>query len=144
MNFLKKYKKECALIVLLPIFIVLLDHVWSVLGFYRRIENFDSIMHFSGGIVIAFCFILLLRIAQQEKKIGKINLGILFIVILGLVALSAVSWEFYEYLLDIFSPAASLRQPSVADTMGDLFMGLVGGSVGFLIAKIKVLKDWNK
>ena len=46
---------------------------------------------------------------------------------IGPVSFVAVLWEFHEFLLDYFFHTAI--QSSVADTMGDLFFGLVGGFI---------------
>src|SRR3989338_2381038 len=135
MKIFGKYKKEWFIILLLPIALLFIDFIAVRIGWYGTIEIFDEIMHFIGGIAIAISYVLLLKIAQKEKKIGEMNIWMYYLFIISLVALTAVTWEFYEYVLDVVLPT-HLRQPSIKDTMGDLFLGLLGGSLGFLIGKV--------
>ncbi|MFA4887919.1 MAG: hypothetical protein WC595_06935 [Candidatus Nanoarchaeia archaeon] len=139
MKLLSKYKKEWMIIVLLPVLILFLDQIGGRAGLYQTIVRFDEFMHFGGGITIAVSYFLLIKIAQKEKLIGEMNMWIYFAFVISLVALTAVTWEFYEYILDVVLPS-HVRQPSIKDTMGDLLMGLLGGSLGFLIGKSKWLK----
>ena len=140
MKLLSKYKKDWIIIFLLLIIVLSIDVIAGKAGLYYTIDIFDDVMHFGGGLAIAIVYVLLLKIVQEEKVTGEMNPLISFMFVVSLVALTAVAWEFYEYLLDVFLPSEFLRQPSIKDTMGDLFLGLVGGSLGFLITKIKYLK----
>ncbi|MBI3623105.1 hypothetical protein HY212_03440 [Candidatus Pacearchaeota archaeon] len=91
----------------------------------------DIPFHFLGGLSIAYTSILFLRFFREKGfiEINKRALSILFVV--SLVILVAVFWEFYEFLMKTFFNLN--MQPSVADTMKDLFMGLVGGFAGALV-----------
>ncbi len=48
-------------------------------------------------------------------------------MILGLTCLAAVVWEFTEFLVEQWFGIHT--QPSLADTLLDLLMGLLGGAV---------------
>ena len=58
-------------------------------------------------------------------------------MIVGLVMIAAVLWEVYEFLWDqIFG---TLFQPSKADTIKDLIMGMLGGIV-FCVLFVRIRK----
>ncbi len=48
---------------------------------------------------------------------------------LGIVAITAVCWEFAEFAGDVFVYHSNYFQPSIGDTMKDLFLGLSGGLI---------------
>jgi hypothetical protein len=83
----------------------------------------DMPTHFAGGLVIANFF----RVAIQESAsgLGKTPVVIRVVAVLGLTTLSAVCWEFAEFLSDQF--LASHLNLGVQDTLSDLFFGTTGG-----------------
>jgi len=87
----------------------------------------DDYLHFFGGTSIAFSAGYLMNILSGSKKLVIKNDLIKFFIVLTVVSLAAVLWEFYEFVSDILYPA--IRQPTVADTIKDLVMGLLGGAV---------------
>ena len=95
----------------------------------------DIPMHFLGGISIAYTSFLFLRYFKEEGfiSINRKFLHVLFVV--SLVALVAVLWEFYEFLQFYFFGIPT--QPSVADTMLDLFVGLIGAAFGSFVFRNK-------
>ncbi|MBI2044975.1 hypothetical protein HYT23_02870 [Candidatus Pacearchaeota archaeon] len=87
----------------------------------------DIPMHFLGGFSIAYTAFLFLRFFREKGKMEINNKALTILIVVSLVALTAVLWEFYEflkYLLDI-----SLK-PNIEDTLLDLFIGLLGGLTG--------------
>ena len=82
-------------------------------------------MHFFGGAGIAVSFSLLLKDLQRMNQIGSMNPFIEFVIILSIVSLAAVTWEFIEWTVDYFWQLGT--QLSLDDTMGDLVIGLLGG-----------------
>lgn len=110
-----------------PIFVLFAHVIFSFLNFYS-ISWFDSFMHFFGGFSIAYTSILFLKFFE-ERKMLIIKKGFVFVlVVVSLVVLVAVFWEFYEFLLQIFFN--TVTQPSVKDTITDLLMGFLGGLFG--------------
>lgn len=97
----------------------------------------DKIMHILGGMSIALSGIGVINFYITNGELRISNRLITATIILGFVALAAVSWEFLEFTLDHI--AHTHMQPSLADTMGDLLAGLVGGSV-VIVSKIPFAK----
>jgi len=83
----------------------------------------DMPTHFAGGLVIANFF----RVAIQESALsfGETPVVIRALAVLGMTALSAVCWEFAEFLSDQF--LASHLNLGVQDTLSDLLFGTTGG-----------------
>lgn len=106
--------------------------VGGVFRVYIIWPAFDIPMHFLGGCAIALTAFFLLRIASEQgwMKIHSKLVQLIFIV--SFVALFATLWEFYEFLTDRY--LGTFNQPSIADTMGDMFLGLLGG---FILSLIK-------
>ena len=107
-----------------PVFVILWNAIFVMTGLYDKFLWLDIPMHFLGGVAVASSFLLTLNYLQKEKYL-KINRLFLFIFAVSIVSLFAVLWEFYEFLLQLYT--GIVYQPSIADTMKDLFMGLLGG-----------------
>lgn len=92
----------------------------------------DIPMHFLGGAWLAIFFFFALDqagvgIVRKEKSAPFLRA---FFVV-GLVVLFGVLWEFMEFFYDLFisrSGYALAMQGNSGDTMGDLFMDIVGGA----------------
>lgn len=96
-------------------------------GAYGTIDNLDSPMHFVGGMSIAGSAYYFLVWTKQEKLLHVNHKFIEFIFIVGLVAISAICWEYYEFISDTFG--GTRMQISSFDTVKDLFLGTLGGSL---------------
>ncbi len=91
---------------------------------YKVIFWPNRIVHFLGGLSIAVTAYFILQKIKNYNVI-KTNTKLAdFFLILFFVMSITVFWEFYEFLSDkyLFTSA----QPSVADTMKDMFMGMLG------------------
>ena len=108
---------------------VLMLHVAAVQCFdiYSRFPDFDMPMHFVGGVAIAHFFVACYRSASERELLGQPAAVVFPPMILGLTCLAAVVWEFAEFAGDQMLGTHS--QPSLADTMLDLLLGLLGGTV---------------
>lgn len=84
-------------------------------------------MHFIGGASIAVSAALLWRYKYGSLKTAWINRGFIFFWIIGIVSLTAIVWEFYEFISDYFFHTE--WQFGSADMVGDMFFGLIGGGV---------------
>jgi hypothetical protein len=124
---LKKIPNYFVLPVLFYFFHLFLNFVFDI---YTRFSWFDKAMHFSGGIVLAFTFFPILNYLHKEKYI-ILNKFVKFVFAISLIISVAVFWEFYEFVMDYFFNVN--WQSSVADTIGDLFLGMLGGIVAGLI-----------
>jgi len=91
----------------------------------------DIPMHFLGGLAIAYTTFLFLRFFKEEKMIEIKSMFVLILIIVSLVVFVAVLWEFYEFLLKYFFDINT--QPSLEDTLTDLFMGFLGGFFGAIV-----------
>jgi len=106
---------------------VFLAHL-TVSGIFRLYTVFPHIdipFHFLGGFSIAYTSAKILAYLEQEKLIARLN-GMLFMILLiSITATAAVLWEFVEFTGDqLFHTNI---QVSLANTMQDQFMGLLGG-----------------
>jgi hypothetical protein len=111
-----------------PVFVFIIHLVFCFYGIYNAFLWMDIPMHFLGGLAISYMVVLFLKFFR-EKDFISIKKGFVFIlVVVSVVVLIAVLWEFYEFLLKYFFHVNT--QPSLEDTLEDLFMGLVGGIVG--------------
>lgn len=97
------------------------------LGLYKRYPWIDIPMHILGGVFIAYSFSLAVTYFQQRKILSELNVLSRIVFLFALTSLATVIWEFGEFTLD--SLFATLAQASLADTMLDMFLGLVGGAV---------------
>ncbi|MGE5650345.1 hypothetical protein [Noviherbaspirillum sp. UKPF54] len=88
----------------------------------------DSATHFSGGAALSY--FLLDLFDSADDVIGHIPRPIRMTLVFSCVGLAAICWEFYEFLSDYFF--GTTMQWGLADTMSDLFFGLLG-SAAFLV-----------
>lgn len=115
--------------MLLPMFFVyLLGYAWDI-GWdgYHTIWWPNRLVHFLGGVSTAIFGYYLLGLIKKFKLISTSNKIVDFFIILMFVMSITVVWEFYEYLSDLY--LFTNAQPSVSDTMKDMFMGMLGAIV---------------
>ncbi|MFA4845212.1 MAG: hypothetical protein WC654_01490 [Patescibacteria group bacterium] len=122
---------------LLAITAVLLFHiVFMFTDAYFLIEWLDKPMHVAGGFVMAMLALAIHLFESSRWKTKQVSFWYHYLFVIGFTILIAVLWEFYEYLLDntltvwLNWPQA---QVSLQDTMSDLLLGLLGGTVAFLL-----------
>ena len=111
-----------------PVFVIFAHVIFSFLNFYSNFSWFDSFMHFFGGLSISYTSILFLKLFEERKMLIIKNGFVFVLIVVSLVVLVGVFWEFLELLLQIFFNIVT--QPSVRDTITDLLMGLLGGLLG--------------
>ena len=103
----------------------------SVFYTYAAWPDVDIIMHFAGGFAIAFfvsgCFRALPRGEVNRSRVVLLEL----LLIGSLTVTAAVFWEFREFAYDQF--LGGNRQVSLANTMQDLAMGIMGSGLFILI-----------
>jgi hypothetical protein len=101
--------------------LVTTTYFWETYQHYQA----DIALHFFGGMSIAYGTFYALGIPQIQNTILLRNKKTTIFFVVCVVALAAILWEDYEYIHDFFYHTHF--QPSNADTMKDLFMGLTGG-----------------
>jgi hypothetical protein len=69
---------------------------------------------------------------ESEKITGALNKVIFLVLLLSLTATAATSWEFAEFISDRFLHTS--LQPSIANTMQDQFLGILGGGTWAFIS----------
>ncbi len=125
----------------LPPLIVFVIHVIASRGFhaYHHYPLLDVPMHFIGGVVICYFFWCASKARHTELFLGTHTRFSLFVILMALTASATVLWEFAEWTRDtVFGGTA---QVSITDTMGDMFLGLLGGSIVALVAAKKHIRD---
>jgi len=109
-----------------PIIIFVLHSIsLRILNLYAIFPNLDIPFHYVGGLSIAYSSALILSYLQKERLIPTLNKVIAFVLILSVTATVAVFWEFAEFLGDTFLNMN--LQGSIANTMQDQFLGILGG-----------------
>ena len=131
-NFIFSRKLKLLKIFILPIIILLIHSISSnVFDIYNTYEWFDIPMHFFGGISIGIAYTLFLKLIENNKLIKIENKVLFFIIVVSMIGLTTVLWEFLEFSSDqLFN---TMMQPSLRDTMADLFLGITGGSLSSII-----------
>jgi len=118
-------------IFIFPILVLAFHMLIVPLNFYVFYPWIDIPMHFLGGLSVCLSYLALLKEARKEKYLGEMKKFVLFVFIISMVAITAVLWEFFEFSIDLIFKTQA--QGGLADTMSDLFFGLVGGITGFFL-----------
>lgn len=130
-----KFPKILA-ILLLGFFIL---HAVAMYFFlYWRVLWLDTPMHFIGGFLAG---LIMIWWSFYTKKVSlPKNLPMLysFVIIVSMAALVGVLWEIYEFTVDNFVTGTgknyiNLTQPSIIDTMKDLFLDITGAALAATI-----------
>lgn len=102
----------------------LIDVAGNALDLYDSIWWWDDVNHFFNWLLITAGVALALR----WTGLGRLNC---FCLAVGFAAVSAILWEFAEYIT--FIRFSSELETAYTDTLGDLFLGPLGGTVGAAI-----------
>lgn len=111
-----------------PSVVLIIHLVAGWLGMYDLFPDFDVPMHFLGGLSIACSIELLLREFAKKKFLVISHSALRYAAIVCGVFAVAVVWEWQEFVFDLLFGAR--MQLGLADTMGDLFFGFLGGLAG--------------
>ena len=109
-----------------PPIVVFLIHrvVLSGLNLYAAYPWIDMPMHYMGGVSIAYTVSSGLTYLQEKKILLPLDRFIHPFLTLTTTVTTAVIWEFLEFLTDQIY--GTNIQISLANTMQDLFFGLMG------------------
>lgn len=112
--------------------IAVLHFTAIVRHWYWTVRWLDIPMHYAGGVLSAMVFYWIFAEVIGALSDAKVPFWVLFMFMLGWVALVGVAWEFSEYLSDTFLlgkvEIIERAQQSLCDTMSDLFMDVLGGT----------------
>ncbi len=136
--------KDIFWIGIFPFILFIINYTLFVLdeAWVRRVYA-DDYLHLLGGASIAFSTSYIITLLERSGKLAIHNRLVKLLIIMAAVTLTAVGWEFYEFILDIIY--IPINQPSVEDTIKDLVMGLWGGTVFTAIyIHLKSNKIWRK
>lgn len=90
--------------------------------------NLDMLAHALGGASIAWMGTILWTRARARKDIpAKIPTWITAWCIFGLVLFASIAWELFEFAME--HTTGWMFQLSVADTMNDFVMDMLGGAL---------------
>ncbi|HWQ99694.1 MAG TPA: hypothetical protein VN397_02490 [Candidatus Methylomirabilis sp.] len=105
---------------LLPSLIVLLLTLALV-----NVENIDFLMHFFGGVAIAWGALIIVKDAVSRKALpASLPAWMQSYIAFSTTAFIGIVWEFHEWVQDYYFHTT--RQPDLSDTMNDLLMDLLG------------------
>lgn len=110
--------------------VITLHNFATLFGTYYQYLWFDSLMHFLGGVSIAISAHYYLE--HSKNKLGYFTY---LIFITAVTALAAVAWEFVEFAGDYY--LMTNMQPSIKDTLKDLFIGINAALVTAIIISNK-------
>lgn len=119
---------------------VVLGHAILSRGFdaYDRIAWIDIPVHMLGGAAIGYFFSAVLLGLDRMGLIRASDAMIHALLVLGLVALAAIGWEFLEFIYDRL--LGTNVQRSVSNVMRDQFTGLAGGFCLVLVRTPSLMK----
>ncbi len=103
----------------------------EVFYWYVSIWWFDNLMHFLGGLFLAFFSATIFYKYLKDKNNRKIFFSIMFFVIL-----IGLGWELFEYAVQYFIKG-SHRLADITDSFFDMIFDILGGALGILF----VLKE---
>ncbi len=119
---------------------VLLAHIIAskVLNLYTIFPSLDIPFHFIGGLSIAYTSTQILTYLEEEKISVALHKAIFLVIIFSLTATATVFWELAEFAGD--QVLGANIQISLANTMQDQFMGVLGGTTWVFLYSRKLEK----
>jgi hypothetical protein len=111
----------------------LIDVVGNALNLYDAVEWWDDANHLVNWFLHTAAIGLLLRLGSWGRW-TRVGLGIAW------AATTAILWELAEYVA--FVPDSPEAATAYADTLGDLALGLIGGTVAsILVSRLPSRRD---
>lgn len=113
------------------IFITAGPFAGSALGVYGMIADWDTLIHFDSGVMLAWLGMLWVR--RVEERVG-VPLPVWFgLLVVQLTPMAfAAAWEICEYASDLVLGTDS-QNGSLQDTMGDIMAGTLGGLLAIVL-----------
>jgi hypothetical protein len=110
---------------LFPVAVYVLHVAVKAMGVYQIFPHTDIPFHYVGGLSIAYTCSQVLLYLESEKITTTLHRGLFLLFLLSITATATVFWEFAEFLSDQI--LQTNLQPSIANTMQDQFLGILGG-----------------
>jgi hypothetical protein len=101
------------------------------LNLYQRFPNLDIPAHLAGGLASAYTYTQILSYLEKEKVTTALNPMLALVFIFSLTGTTTIFWEFVEFIYDQL--LHTNIQISLANTMQDQLMGILGGVVWIFI-----------
>jgi hypothetical protein len=105
-----------------PLAVVVFYGIGLAFGWYDRYPPLDIPSHLLGGMAITYFYRAAIR--NSQKYLGEIPFPIQVLFAFTATGTTAVFWEFYENLSDLFLGTQHVF--GLGDTLKDLSMGLLG------------------
>jgi len=134
--------KKLVSIFALPILLFGLHLALVFLGFYKRYPWLDIPMHVLGGAFIAYSFNLAITYFQERKLLSEFNILTRSFFLFALTSTAAVIWEFGEFTIDFFF--GTHAQAGLAETLLDMFLGMLGGTALIIFLARGEIKEYMK
>lgn len=116
------------------IFITLGPFAGSALNVYAMIADWDTLIHFDSGIMLAWLGMLWVR--RVEERVGTPLPTWFGLLVVQLTPMAfAAAWEICEYASDLIIGTNS-QNGSLEDTMGDIMAGTLGGLFAIVLLVI--------
>jgi hypothetical protein len=100
---------------------------------YARVPHLDDILHFLGGVAIAFFLHLLSLEGSRRGMLAPYQRMTHIALVFAFTCTAALFWEFAECLSDRYL-GTQAQGNDLADTMLDMFLGVLGGVFFLVIA----------
>lgn len=119
--------------------VILVFHLFGIFGgLYEKGIEIDAPQHVLGGMFLASLWLSVL--SKSKLQISK---PLIFISAVSFVALGAVVWEIFEFIVwkffPVFASSFKFYSRTVNDLLGDQINNLLGGIlVGFYAIRKKV------
>lgn len=117
-----------------PFLLFVFSWIFYFGGLFDSVFWFDDAMHVLGGLFIGCTYFFVLSYFESRKYL-RLNKFFKFLFVVSLVAFTAIFWEFYEFVLALFTSIST--QPSLEDTLFDLFLGVVGSFFALFVLGFK-------
>lgn len=112
------------------IFIIAGPFAGSALNVYGYIEQWDTLVHFDSGVMLAWLGMLAVR--RAEERIGHpLPMWFALVVVQMTPMAFAAAWEISEYSSDIL--IGTTAQNGNGDTMSDIVAGTLGGLLAIVL-----------
>tara|TARA_Y100000310_G_C20661148_1_gene804867 strand:- start:1193 stop:1552 length:360 start_codon:yes stop_codon:yes gene_type:complete len=102
---------------------------------YWQIKVFDLFMHTLGGFFIGIATLYIYYFSGYVKEPKHENFIFILLMVLGMVSLVAIMWEFFEFIVDSYISSKNYLQlqGGLNDTLGDFLFDLFGGFISVIL-----------
>ena len=108
------------------VLIVFLEFLFIKLELFHTFPYAGILFHLGGGMAVGTVAYYLF-----QSQLGNLNWYVKAGYIVGMVGLAAIGWEGFEWMFSHFFYDNNL-QGSLDNTMGDLYVGVLGGCLAAL------------